>query len=139
MSKCSHFLAGNGSFSGIINRSSWEYNDKAELDVSGVYQSASVRVKKKLRTPIVIFGIKAKHKQKLQARRGEHTLDKPRPNLTSRFLFAMRQQPPAPTALWAEARGERSLVVANIPGSQLSLCHCSVSPSFTVEGAVVLS
>lgn len=90
-----------------------------------------------LRTPIVILGIKAKQKQKLQARRVERTLDK-RPNLTSRFLFAMRQQPPAPTALWAEARVERSLVVANIPGSQLSLCHCSVSPSFTAEGAVVL-
>lgn len=36
-------------------------------------------------------------------------------NLTSRFLFVMRQQQAAPTAAGVEAWGERSLKAANIP------------------------
>lgn len=43
-------------------------------------------------------------------------------NLTSRLLIAVCQQQAAPTAAWAEALGERSLVPASIPDLQLSLC-----------------
>lgn len=48
-------------------------------------------------------------------------------NLTSRCLFAVCQQQAAPTAVWVEAWGERSLIVASIPDLQLSLCHYPMS------------
>lgn len=73
-----------------------------------------------------------------------HSLTQRSRNLTSRFLFAMRQQQAAPMAVWVEARGERSLEVASIPDLQLSLslllshypmslCCCSLL-SFSGQG-----
>lgn len=66
-------------------------------------------------------------------------------NLTSRFLFAVCQRQVAPTAAWAEAWGERSLLVASIPDLQKSFCHCPMSCccccsvlSFTVGGGTYL-
>jgi len=51
-----------------------------------------------------------------------HTFPRWCRNLTSRLLIAMRQQRAAPTAVWAEARGEGSLVLASIPVLQLPRC-----------------
>lgn len=58
-------------------------------------------------------------------------------NLTSRFLFAVCQQQAAPTAVWAEAWGERSLIVASIPDLQLSLCHYPMSHCCSVLSSTI--
>lgn len=48
----------------------------------------------------------------------------------------MRQQQAAPTAVWAEARGERSLGLARIPDLQLSLLP--TLPSLSHEPLLLL-
>lgn len=54
-------------------------------------------------------------------------------NLKSKFLIAVCQQQAAPTAIWVEAWGERSLRLASIPHLQLS--RCSLRPPFPLWAA----